>query len=83
MAVALARPRRSRNPIVAEDRRAGCVFVAPAMLVFRVFIFGAILFAFYVSLHEYKLLDRGGIRRSSPTRAGPGSGLRKLSRHLQ
>ena len=61
MAVAPARSRRGRNPIVTEDRRAGWVFVAPAMLIFTVFIFGAILFAFYVSLHQYKLLDRGGI----------------------
>jgi len=62
MAVAVARPRRSRNPIIAEDRRAGWVFVAPAMVIFAVFIFGAILFAFYVSLHQYKLLDRGGVK---------------------
>jgi multiple sugar transport system permease protein len=61
MAIALGRstPRR-RNPIVAEDRRAGLVFVAPAMLIFGVFIFGAILFAFYVSLHSWRLTDRGG-----------------------
>jgi multiple sugar transport system permease protein len=64
MAVALGRPgKRPRNPIVAEDRRAGLVFVLPAMLVFGVFVFGAILFAFYVSLHDWALTDRGGIRR--------------------
>ena len=44
--------RGRRNPIVAEDRRAGLVFVLPAMLIFGVFIFGAILFAFYLSLHD-------------------------------
>jgi multiple sugar transport system permease protein len=53
---------RSRNPVVVEDRRAGLVFVAPAMLVFGIFTFGAILFAIYVSFHDYKLTDRGGIR---------------------
>jgi multiple sugar transport system permease protein len=62
MALALGRSgRRPRNPIVAEDRRAGLVFVLPAMLIFGVFVFGAILFAFYVSLHDWKLTDRGGI----------------------
>lgn len=63
MAVALGRAgKRPRNPIVTEDRRAGLVFVLPAMLVFGVFVFGAILFAFYVSLHDWALTDRGGIR---------------------
>lgn len=63
MAITLPRAREShgRNPIVAEDRRAGLVFVMPAMLVFGVFVFGAILFAFYVSLHDYRLTDRGGV----------------------
>jgi len=62
MAIALDRKRkRSRNPIVAEDRIAGLVFVLPAMLVFGVFVFGAIIFAFYVSFHDWKLTDRGGI----------------------
>lgn len=60
MAVALARSRPSRNPIVAEDRRAGWVFILPAMTIFVVFVFGAILFSFYVSLHNYSLLSRGG-----------------------
>jgi multiple sugar transport system permease protein len=50
-----------RNPIVAEDRRAGLVFVLPAMLIFGVFVFGAILFAIYASFHDYRLTDRGGI----------------------
>jgi multiple sugar transport system permease protein len=52
---------RSRNPIVVEDRRAGWVFVAPAMLVFGIFVFGAMLFALYVSFHDYALIDRGGV----------------------
>lgn len=63
MATAIGRSRGSRNPIVSEDRRAGLVFVLPAMLIFGVFVFGAILFAFYVSFHDWKLTDRGGIRR--------------------
>ena len=60
MAVAANAVRR-RNPIVAEDRLAGWVFLIPAMSVFLVFIFGSILFAFYFSLHDYKLLQKGGI----------------------
>ncbi|MEA2583467.1 MAG: multiple sugar transport system permease protein [Thermomicrobiales bacterium] len=61
MAAVAARSPRGRNPIVAEDRRAGWVFVLPAMVIFGVFIFGAVLFAFYISLHDYKLLQKGGV----------------------
>ena len=63
MAVAAARMNRgrSRNPVVAEDRRAGLVFILPAMLIFAIFIFGAVLFVFYLSFHDYKLLQEGGI----------------------
>src|SRR5215217_5883917 len=53
--------KKRRNPIVTEDRRAGWVFVLPAMTIFTIFIFGAILFAFYISFHDYKLLQKGGI----------------------
>jgi multiple sugar transport system permease protein len=61
MAIAIGRVKsRPRNPIVAEDRRAGLIFVLPAMLIFGVFVFGAILFAFYVSFHSWKLTDKGG-----------------------
>jgi multiple sugar transport system permease protein len=55
--------KRKRNPIVVEDRRAGWVFIAPAMVIFVVFIFGAILFSFYVSFHKYALLDKGGVEQ--------------------
>ncbi|CAN5447495.1 sugar ABC transporter permease [soil metagenome] len=63
MAVSLPQnqSKRKRNPIVVEDRRAGWVFIAPAMTIFIVFIFGAILFSFYVSFHKYALLDKGGV----------------------
>ena len=60
MAVA-ATPVRRRNPIVVEDERAGWVFLAPAMSIFLVFIFGSILFALYLSFHNYALLQKGGI----------------------
>jgi multiple sugar transport system permease protein len=54
---------KSRNPIVAEDRRAGYVFVLPAMVIFLTFIFGSMLFAAYLSFFDYKLLQQGGIWR--------------------
>jgi multiple sugar transport system permease protein len=60
MAVAAGTVRR-RNPIVVEDRRAGWVFLIPAMSIFLVFIFGSLLFAIYLSLHDYRLLQQGGI----------------------
>ena len=65
-----------QNPIIAEDRTAGWVFIAPAMVIFLIFIFGAILFSFYVSLHDYALLDRGGIWQlfSHPGRTWVGLG---------
>src|SRR5688500_8456611 len=50
-----------RNPIVAEDRRAGWGFLLPAVSIFPVFIFGSIPFAFYLSFHDRALLQQGGI----------------------
>src|SRR5215203_2768231 len=61
MAASVPANRRMKNPIIAEDRRAGWVFIAPAMVIFVVFIFGAILFSFYVSFFDYQLLAKGGI----------------------
>jgi multiple sugar transport system permease protein len=54
--VTLARPRRSRNPIVVEDRRAGWVFILPAVILFATFLFGPVLFAFFISLHKWELV---------------------------
>ncbi len=62
MAVAVGTIRRT-NPIVAEDRRAGYVFVLPAMIIFLTFTFGSMLFAAYLSFFDYKLLQQGGIWR--------------------
>ena len=61
MVAASAKAVRRRSPLVSEDRRAGWVFILPAMSIFVVFIFGSILFAFYLSLHDYKPLQKGGI----------------------
>jgi multiple sugar transport system permease protein len=59
MATAVFGRRRSRNPIVAEDRKAGLVFILPAMLLFSVFTFGPVLFAFFISLHKWELVVPG------------------------
>ncbi|MGH2535231.1 MAG: carbohydrate ABC transporter permease [Thermomicrobiales bacterium] len=48
--------RRRRNPIVVEDRIAGWVFIAPAMILFMTFLFGPVLFAFFISLHHWELV---------------------------
>jgi multiple sugar transport system permease protein len=53
---AIARSRRSRNPIAAEDRVAGWVFLLPALLVFGGFLFGPVLFAFYLSFHQWDII---------------------------
>lgn len=74
---------KSRNPVVAEDRRAGLMFIAPAMAIFVVFIFGAILFAFYLSLHSYALLQKGGIWQifTHPSRSWVGLGNYRVLLH--
>ncbi len=55
--VALARPRRPRNPIAAEDNVAGWVFLLPAMIIFVLFIFGPILYIFWLSFHQWSLIE--------------------------
>jgi multiple sugar transport system permease protein len=55
----LGRSRRGRNPIVVEDRIAGWVFIAPAMILFILFLFGPVLFAFFISLHKWELVRPG------------------------
>ncbi|MBA3337435.1 MAG: sugar ABC transporter permease [Chloroflexia bacterium] len=54
----LARPRRGSGPLAAEDRIAGLVFILPSLLVFIAFIFGPVLFAFWVSLFERDTIGR-------------------------
>jgi len=53
----LPRQRRSRNPIVAEDRIAGWVFLIPSLIVFTGFIFGPVIYAFWLSLRDYQLIN--------------------------
>ncbi len=52
----LARPRRGRNPVAAEDMVAGWVFLIPAMVIFVAFLFGPVVYAFWMSLHEWDAL---------------------------
>jgi multiple sugar transport system permease protein len=51
----LVAPRR-RNPIAAEDNLAGWVFVLPALVIFVGFIFGPILYAFWLSFHSWNVV---------------------------
>ena len=54
----LARPgrRKGKNPLAAEDNVAGWIFILPAMAIFVTFIFGPILYVFWLSLHEWDLV---------------------------
>lgn len=54
----LARPalNKSKNPLAAEDAIAGWVFVLPAMIIFLTFIFGPILYVFWISLHQWSVI---------------------------
>jgi multiple sugar transport system permease protein len=49
--------RRNRNPIAAEDAIAGWLFVAPALLVLTLFVFWPIGRVFWISLHEWSLIE--------------------------
>ncbi len=52
----LARPTRGRNPLAAEDSLAGWVFLLPALVIFVGFIFGPVLYAFWLSLHQWEVV---------------------------
>ncbi len=49
--------RKRRNPLAAEDALAGWVFIAPALIVLTVFIFWPIAQVFWVSFHEWSLIE--------------------------
>ncbi|CAA9571289.1 MAG: ABC transporter, permease protein 1 (cluster 1, maltose/g3p/polyamine/iron) [uncultured Thermomicrobiales bacterium] len=49
--------RKSRNPIAAEDAVAGWIFIAPALIILSVFIFWPIAQVFWVSFHEWSLIE--------------------------
>lgn len=49
--------RRNRNPIAVEDARAGWVFLAPALIVLSVFVFWPIAQVFWVSFHEWSVIE--------------------------
>jgi multiple sugar transport system permease protein len=49
--------RRSRNPLAAEDALAGWIFIAPALFMLTVFIFWPILQVFWISFHEWSVIE--------------------------
>ena len=49
--------RTKRNPIAAEDALAGWVFLAPALIVLSVFVFWPIAQVFWVSFHEWSVIE--------------------------
>jgi multiple sugar transport system permease protein len=52
----LARGRRSRNPLAAEDNVAGWVFLFPALVIFVGFIFGPIFYVAWLSFREWQVI---------------------------
>lgn len=54
--VASGRRSAGRGPLQAEDNRAGIVFILPAFLVFGVFLFGPVIYAFWLSLHDWEVV---------------------------
>lgn len=55
--MATLRRTKPRNPIAAEDAVAGWVFIAPAMVIVSVFVFWPIVQVFWVSLHEWSVIE--------------------------
>ncbi len=53
---AQARPAGRRSPLVAEQRRTGLLFVAPALLLFVVFSVLPVAYAFYLAFTDYRVL---------------------------
>lgn len=48
--------RGRRNPMLAEQRRTGLLFVAPALLLFSVFSVIPVVYAFYLAFTDYRVL---------------------------
>jgi len=51
--------RRNRNPLAAEDAVAGWVFLSPALVILGLFIFWPIAQVFWVSFHDWSLIEPG------------------------
>jgi multiple sugar transport system permease protein len=49
--------RRRRSPLAAEDAIAGWIFIAPALLVITAFIFYPIFRVFWISFHEWSVIE--------------------------
>ncbi|MCA9834029.1 MAG: sugar ABC transporter permease [Thermomicrobiales bacterium] len=48
--------RRNRNPLAAEDRLAGYLFIAPAMIILGLFVFYPIARVIWLSFHEWSVI---------------------------
>lgn len=53
---AQTRSRARRNPLVLEQRRTGLLFVTPALVLFFVFSVVPVVFAFYLSFTDFRIL---------------------------
>ena len=51
--------RRNRGPLAAEDALAGWLFIAPALAFLSVFIFWPIAQVFWISFHEWSVIEPG------------------------
>ncbi len=51
------RRKRNRDPLAAEDARAGWLFIAPALIILTVFVFWPIAQVFWISLHEWSVIE--------------------------
>lgn len=49
--------RRNRSPLATEDALAGWLFIAPALLLLTVFIFWPIVQVFWISFHEWSVIE--------------------------
>jgi len=49
--------RRNRSPLATEDALAGWIFIAPALIVLTAFIFWPIVQVFWISLHEWSVIE--------------------------
>lgn len=53
---ALSWARRPTNPVAAEDRIAGWLFILPALVILGIFIFAPIVYVFWLSFREWSVI---------------------------
>lgn len=54
--MAIAKRKRGRNPLAAEDRMAGYLFIAPAVIILGMFVFYPISRIIWLSFHEWSVI---------------------------